>query len=251
MFLDSELPCSGLASSPNGPEILHDLPKVTLQLEQPESKVSSRIFTGIELLIGLKSCHCSQQTPSVGEVKVVQSINCASHHRKRNSFELLPQPPEASALRDNVVTDTTVFEAPYDSLDFVHGDGQLSSYLNEHKETFLGVTELLTIQFSVCNDDGKARCAICSSPEGEREHSQEKRGGDAQERTHGRPSLPPNHTVAHSRTRTRAHSVPELRPVNQVQQHPTHSLIPLWIGRHSDMRPRARVDRPQGVKDVR
>lgn len=244
MLLDSELPCSGLACSPNDPEVLHDHPKSMLQNTQPEFRFNSRLFTGTGLLKRLKRCHCSQQAASVGGVKVVQSISCTLHHRKGHSSELLPQPLQASPLRDNVVTDPTVFEACHDSLDFVHGDGQLSRYLNEHQEAFVLVAELLTFQFSPCDLDGKVRCAVGSSSKPVREHSQENRCSDAQECTHGRPGLPPDHAIGNAWAHARTHAVPQIGK-------PPHALMPLWIGRHSAMRPRARAARPQGVKDGR
>ncbi len=53
------------------------------------------------------------------------------------------------------------------------------------------------------------------------------------------PRIPPHNAVLRQ------------RPALADALHPTHSLIPLWIGRHSAMRPRARAASPQGVKDVR
>ncbi len=52
------------------------------------------------------------------------------------------------------------------------------------------------------------------------------------------PRLPPHNAVPRQRPAL-AHSI----------QH-AHSLIPLWIGRHSAMRARARAASPQGVKDA-
>ncbi len=113
--------------------------------------------------------------------------------------------------------------------------GFLIGYL--HRRLADLVCSLAKIPSHIAKENGRKHCLHGDA-----------HGQDGEDRTDQRanrsPSLPPNHAITNTWAHARTHSVP------QISEAP-HSLIPLWIGRHSAMRPRARAARPQGVKDGR
>ncbi len=94
----------------------------------------------------------------------------------------------------------------------------------------------------ICFSSKAPHCPCGSSRDSDSQSSNPKGSNRDQSRNPrgtSRVGIPPDDAILRQRPAL-AHSI----------QH-AHSLIPLWIGRHSAMRPRARAARPQGVKDAR
>lgn len=221
VILDSKLPYRGLASRPNDPEIFDDLRKRKSQNPQPELQLTKILLVGTDLLEGRKSPHCSYQSAGMDGFKVVQAIGYISHDGKGDFALLLQQPLPEAHMREKAIAKLWSFDTGRNLLGLVQVDAHLSSYLDEHQDPLLVVAKSLAVQFCPCDLDGSLCCAIRGSSEPVGEHSQENRGSYAQERTHCRPCVPPQMAILRQR--------PAL--ADPIQH--AHSLIPLWIGRHS------------------
>lgn len=114
--------------------------------------------------------------------------------------------------------------------------------LHKNKNAFVLHEISTSFRFLSCNLCGQVSGTICAAPQADRNptkpechhtqpqcHDTQKDGRPNREGgNEDCPSVPPNHATTDARLHARADSMPQLLPT-------VHSLIPLWIGRHSAM----------------
>lgn len=128
----------------------------------------------------------------------------------------------------------------------------LSRDLDQHEQAFRFVPVALSLKIYSRDLDSGLACLISCAPQIECHDSEKDRRQNSQQGnchcnqrnpstskcSNSCPRVPPNYAILRQRPAL-AHTL----------QH-AHSLIPLWIGRHSAMRPHARAARPQEASDA-
>lgn len=129
---------------------------------------------------------------------------------------------ERSEFRRNIREDNYCFSLSFLSLDCCNGLTLKSDLLRTTFSEKIG--SLSKLPHGDAGNNGSQ-----DPPESNDERSRSKHC--CKERDCNRPSVPPNNTITYARLHAWANAAPKIA-------NPTHSLIPLWTGRHSAMPPR-------------